>query len=213
MARTDRIRSLIAAEAARLMYEEGVKEYRDAKRKAARRFGPEKTLSLGSHLPSNAEIHAELRRLIELHEEKVLPGRLLKLRLLALRYLELFAPFTPLLVGSVLRGTVTAQSDIDLHLFAETPEEVEAFLAARGIPFEAESVTIRQGGEFREYPHIYLEEAGVEIECTVYPVSDRRQVPRSSITGRPMERAGVRKLKRIIEGMLIREETVGREKN
>ena len=58
MTRADRIRTVIAREAARLMYEEGMKEYRDAKRKAARPFGPEKTLSLGSHLPSNAEIHA-----------------------------------------------------------------------------------------------------------------------------------------------------------
>jgi len=42
MRRDDRIRRCIAQEAARLMYEEGVREYRDAKRKAARHFGPEK---------------------------------------------------------------------------------------------------------------------------------------------------------------------------
>lgn len=38
----DRLRQLIAREAARLMYEEQIKEYLTAKRKAARRFGPEK---------------------------------------------------------------------------------------------------------------------------------------------------------------------------
>lgn len=51
MHRIDRIREEIAQEAARLMFEEGVKEYRDAKRKAARRFGRHKAVSLGSHLP------------------------------------------------------------------------------------------------------------------------------------------------------------------
>jgi hypothetical protein len=97
MTHADQIRTLIAREAARLMYEDGVKEYRDAKRKAARRFGPEKTLSLGSHLPSNAEIHAEVARLIALFEEGAAPERLLRLRVAALRWLELLAPFQPLL--------------------------------------------------------------------------------------------------------------------
>jgi hypothetical protein len=80
----DRIRELIAQEAARLMFEDGVK-----------------ALALGSHLPSNAEIHVQLSRLIEWHEGGVLPERLLRLRQLALKYLELLAPFQPLLVGSV----------------------------------------------------------------------------------------------------------------
>src|SRR5512140_1609791 len=112
MRKEDRVRQLIAREAARIMYEEGVGEYRDAKRKAARQFGPEKTLSLGSHLPSNAEIHGELQRLIGIYEEELRPERLLQLRLAALRQMELLAPFRPYLVGSVLSGAVTARSDI-----------------------------------------------------------------------------------------------------
>src|SRR6185369_2267630 len=104
MRKTDKIRDLIACEAARLMYEDGVREYRDAKRKAAKPFGPEKALSLGSHLPSNAEIHEALAHLISTREEDQLPQRLLKLRLAALSYLELLADFSPYLVGSVLSG-------------------------------------------------------------------------------------------------------------
>src|SRR5512138_1690304 len=153
MRKEDRIRQCIAQEAARLMYEEGVSEYRDAKRKAARQFGPEKAVCLGSHLPSNAEIHGELQRLISLHEEKVLPERLLRLRVAALGLMEFLAPFRPHLVGSVLSGAVTEQSDIDLHLFADSLEEVEKFLAREGMPYELEVVTIRHGREFIEYPH------------------------------------------------------------
>ena len=189
---------MIAQEAARLMYEEGIGEYRDAKRKAARRFGPEKALGLGSHLPSNAEIHAELARLIATYEGEVQPERLLNMRLLALRLLELLAPFRPYLVGSVLSGTVTARSDVDLHLFAASPEEVVEFLKARSIPFDAEVVTIHVGGEYREFPHIYLDEEGVVIECTVYPPEEIHRIPKSSITGRPMERADLKKLKRLL---------------
>lgn len=202
MTGTDQIREMIAQEAARLMYEEGVSEYRDAKRKAARRFGPEKALSLGSHLPSNAEIHAQLRRLLEMHEEKVLPRRLLRLRMLALEYLELLEPFTPCLVGSVLSGVVREQSDIDLHLFAESVEEVEELLRSRDIPFEFELITVRKGGQMREYTHIYLTGEETLIECSVYPTEERHQVPRSSITGKPMERASAKKLRKLIAGML-----------
>lgn len=201
MRREDTIRRMIAQEAARLMYEDGVREYRDAKRSAARRFGSEKALSLGSHLPSNAEIHAEVQRLIGIHEGKVLPERLLRLRLLALRQMEMLEPFHPYLVGSVLSGTVTERSDIDLHLFAESSEEVKAYLERNGVPFEEEVVTIRHGGEFFEYPHLYLDESGVVVECTVYAAGDIRRIPKSSITGRPMERADAKKLRRIIAEM------------
>lgn len=180
------------------MYEEGVREYRDAKRKAGRHFGPEKTLSLGSHLPSNAEIHGELQRLMGLHEEKVLPERLLRLRRAALRLMELLTPFEPRLVGSVLTGAVTEQSDIDLHLFADSHEEVEEFLRSEGIPYELEVVTIRHGGQFFDYPHIYLEDEGMVVECTVYPLEDIRRIPKSSITGRAMERATAKTLRKLI---------------
>jgi predicted nucleotidyltransferase len=198
----DRIRQLIAQEAARLMYEEQIREYRTAKRKAARRFGPEQSLSLGNHLPSNAEIRQELMRLLDLHEEQLRPERLLQLRLLALKYLELMAPFRPYLVGSVLSGCVTERSDIDIHLFAEDPEDVANFLRAENISFEEELVTIRQGGKHLDYLHFYLQDQGVEIECSVYATRERHCVPRSSITGKPMERADAKKLRHLIAATL-----------
>lgn len=201
MRREDRIRQSIAGEAARLMYEEGVREYRDAKRKAAKSFGPEKALKLGSHLPSNEEIHEELSRLIRMHEGETHPGRLLDMRLIALSWLEKFAPFRPFLVGSVLTGSVTERSDIDIHLFAESPEDVERFLDERDIPFESETVSVRKGSEFREYPHLFLEEEGIVIECTVYEPAERHRRSVSSITGRPMERADAKSLR-----LLIRED-------
>ncbi|MCD4689130.1 MAG: hypothetical protein K8R55_07335 [Desulfuromonadaceae bacterium] len=202
MKHRDRLRQLIAQEAARLMYEEQIREYRTAKRKAARRFGPEKSLCLGNHLPSNAEIRQELERLLDLHEGQLRPERLLQLRLLALRYLELLAAFRPYLVGSVLSGCVTERSDIDIHLFAEDPEEVANFLQARNLPFEEELITVRQGGKYLDYIHFYLEDQGVEIECSIYAPRERHRVPRSSITGKPMERADAKRLRRLIAATL-----------
>lgn len=198
MNRDDKIRRSIAREAARLMYEEGIREYRDAKRKAAKAFGPEKTLSLGSHLPSNAEIHEQLAILVRMHEGDAQPERLRRMRRAALSWLELFEPFRPYLVGSVLTGTVRDESDIDLHLFADSPEEVERFLEERDIPYEPETVSIRYGSEFHDYFHLYLEEDGIVIDCTVYEPAERHRRPKSSITGRPMERADADRLRELI---------------
>ncbi len=78
---------------------------------------------------------------------------------------------------------------------------MEEFLRREEIPFEAEVVTIRHGGEFFEDPHLYLEEDGVVVECIVYPLQDIRRIPKSSITGRPMERADAKRLKKLIEAM------------
>lgn len=206
MTRRDRLRHLIAREAARLMYEEEIKEYLTAKRKAARAFGPEKRLCLGHHLPSNSEIHAELQRLIALREPEVLPGRLLHMRILALKFMELLAPFRPYLIGSVLSGSVTERSDIDLHLFADDPEEVENFLAERHLHFSSETVTIHKGGKFRDYPHIYLEENGIILELSIFTPKERQNIPRSSITGKAMERADAKKLRRLIVRSLGGEE-------
>jgi len=198
MNRDDKIRRSIAREAARLMYEEGVREYRDAKRKAAKSFGPEKALSLGSHLPSNAEIHEQLAILVRMHEGDAQPERLRRMRLAALSWLELFEPFRPYLVGSVLTGTVREESDIDLHLFADSPEEVERFLDERDIPYDPETVSIRYGSEIHDYFHLYLEEDGIVIDCTVYEPDERHRRPKSSITGRPMERADAARLRELI---------------
>ena len=202
MRKLDKIRDLIACEAARLMYEDGVREYRDAKRKAAKRFGPEQALSLGSHLPSNAEIHEEFTKLLSSREEELLPGRLLRLRVSALSYLELFAEFSPYLVGSVLSGAVTSQSDIDIHLFADSVEEVENLLEHRGIGFETETVAIRKGGKITDYTHVYLDDAGIVVECSVYPVAEKNNRTVSSITGKPMERTSLKQLKKLIAANL-----------
>lgn len=180
------------------MYEEGIKEYRDAKRKAAKRHGTEHALSLGSHLPSNAEIHAELQLLIASREGPALPARVRRLRLIAARELELLEPFHPYLVGSVLSGVVTAHSDVDIHLFAEEPEEVAGFFVEQGIEFDQEIVQTRGDGETRAYTHFYREVDGVTIESTVYPPAEIRRPPKSSITGRAMERADLRKLRRLL---------------
>lgn len=125
-------RASIASAAARLMAEDGVADYRLAKRKAARQLGfPEHTA-----YPDNAEVEAELRAYRNLYQEEMHPELIRAMRQSALGLLELLADYSPHLAGSVLDGTAGEHSHIDILLFADSAKEVEIFLLNKGIAFE-----------------------------------------------------------------------------
>src|ERR1700722_3522251 len=119
--RSDNLRRALAQEAARIMAEHGIRDFRIAKRKAAERLG---VVDGSALLPKNSEIEsalAEYQRLFggESHLSALLAQR--RAALSALRYLR---EFEPRLVGPVLSGTATQHSQVQLHLFAERAESV-----------------------------------------------------------------------------------------
>jgi hypothetical protein len=126
-------RASIASVAARLMAEDGITDYHQAKRKAVRQLGlPEHT-----PYPDNAEIEIELRAYRSLYQDEGHAGLLLReQRQAALETLELLADFRPYLTGSVLDGTSGEHSSIDILLFADSAKEVEIFLLNRDIAFQ-----------------------------------------------------------------------------
>ena len=126
------VRASIARAAARLMAEDGITDYHQAKKKAARQLGlPEHTA-----FPDNAEVEAELRAYRSLYQGEEHEERVAALRQTALELLELLAGFQPYLTGSVLEGTAGEHSNIDILLFADSAKEVEIFLLNRGIDVE-----------------------------------------------------------------------------
>jgi hypothetical protein len=122
-------RASIASAAARLMAEDGITDYNQAKRKAARQLG----LSEHSEFPDNAAVEAELRVYRSLYQEDGHKELIATLRHAALDLLELLEDFHPYLTGSVLDGTAGENSSIDILLFADSAKEVEIFLLNRAI--------------------------------------------------------------------------------
>lgn len=122
-------RASIASAAARLMAEDGITDYHHAKRKAARQLG----LPEHAALPDNAEVEAELRAYRSLYQEEGRAELIAALRHTALDLLDLLADFHPYLSGSVLDGTASEHSKIDILLFADSAKEVEIFLLNRAI--------------------------------------------------------------------------------
>ena len=194
-------RMSIAIEAARLMYEEGVKEYFTAKRMAAKRIlgrvEGKRTRYRPAALPSNGEIRDALLAIADAAEGSGRLRKLFAMRVVALEVMKALAAFEPRLIGSVSTGHVRRGSDIDISLFTDDDESVELFLVERGQRFETERKTIHKFGELRDYLHHHVEERFL-VELTVYPLRELRYRARSSTDGLPIQRLGVSRLERLL---------------
>jgi hypothetical protein len=195
--RDRQMRTLIAQEAARLMATQGVRDFGAAKRKAAERLGAPDT----RNLPRNVEVEAELVAYQTLFMGAEHVDQLRHLREAARQAMQFFAPFEPRLTGSVLSGTAGQHSDVNLHLFATTPEEVVLHLIDAEIPFEDSERRYRLTRETSEtYPAVRLLANDVTIEAVIFPREGLRQAPLSTLDGRPMERASLQRLEELLAG-------------
>ncbi len=193
-----KLRQAIALEAARLMYERAESEYFTAKRKAAKRLCRQSVKP--EDLPSNAEIREQIQLFARLHEGERRTENLRAMRLEALRMMHLLRPFRPRLIGSVMTGHVRKGSDIDLHVFCDSPALVAEVLEQAGCQFDVERKQVVKHGEARVFTHIHVHDR-FNFELTIYPEDKAHYVFRSSITGKAIERASIAEL----EDFLARE--------
>ena len=98
-------------------------------------------------LPKNIEIEAALRERQRLFGRDTHDHSLKQQRRIALQAMQLLGEFQPRLVGSVLTGTATDHSDINLHLFADRSESVAIRLLEIGVPHEFYERRVRMDAE------------------------------------------------------------------
>ncbi|KGM55721.1 hypothetical protein N799_06465 [Lysobacter arseniciresistens ZS79] len=196
-------RGRVAGEAARLIAEGGLRDYHQAKLKAAQRLG----ISDDASLPRNREIEDALREYQRLFRPDHADG-LRRRRDAALRALEFFEPFDPRLVGPVLGGTADARSPVALLLHSDDADAVPRFLDQHGIPAEASGRRLRldrvRSGDF---PVWLFSAEDLTFDLTVLPRILLRQAPLSAVDERPMQRANAAQLRRL----LAEEEITGYE--
>lgn len=193
--RTRERRQQLATEAAKLMATGGIRDFHQAKRKAAENLG----IFDDASLPRNREIEDALREYQRLFQGDTQAAALHRRRQAALGALEFFAVFEPRLVGPVLEGSADANSPVQLHLHADDAESVARFLAEHHIPADASSRPLRLDRErVQEVPlHGFLAD-GVDFELSVVPRSVLRQAPLSVIDARPMPRASLGQLRALL---------------
>jgi hypothetical protein len=178
------------------MAEEGVRDYHAAKRRAAGRLN----WPADRHLPSNQEIEQALTDYLRLFQGRQLDARTSHLRRHALEAMRFLARFEPRLVGALLSGPITSGSAVELHLTADTPEEVGFFLADHHIPYEQFSHRLRFGGDRIEIaPAFHFSADGVAVELTVLSTTAARETPLSPVDGRPMRRANTREVELLVQ--------------
>ncbi len=186
-----RQRRLIADEAARLVVDEGVTDYHQARRKACDRLGLDRR-----DRPSLQEIEDAVIVRTQLFASAEQRALLHELRQVALAVMKFLAPFEPALVGSVLKGTATANSVVQLHAFSDDVEAVAIHCIDHGLRYY--SIERRQRGGGRGVPGYAFEWGGVPVEVLVFPAGGLRVAPPSPIDGKPVRRATRRRLEQLM---------------
>lgn len=182
----DRARKVLAQEAARIIVEQGIEDYRAAKLKAAERLG----MSTHGALPGNPEIEQAVSEHLQLFGRESHSDLLRVLREAAISAMELLSQFTPRLVGPVLHGTAAVNSAINLHVFADSPELVAMRLQDNSISYRPYERRLKSRRDFAEtFAGFRFTRDESLIEATVFPVDGMRQAPISPVDGKPMRRA------------------------
>ena len=182
---SERARQVLAQEAARIIVDHGVRDYRVAKQKAAERLG----VGTRGSLPGNAEVESAVAEYLQLFGGDSHADLLRLMRTAALSAMELLAQFSPRLVGPVLAGTADENSAVNLHLFTDSPEMVAMEIGDMGISFRSYERRLKsRRGQVEMYPGFEFSHRNETIQATIFPVDGIRQAPMSPIDGKPMRR-------------------------
>jgi len=193
----ERARRLVAQEAARIIVNQGIRDFGLAKKKAAERLG----LRDRGSLPGNAEIELAVSEHLQLFAGDSHTDLLQMMRQAALSAMAMLSPFSPRLVGPVLNGTADANSAVNLHVFADSAESVAFALEENGLsyrPYERRLKSRRGRAETSAGFEFHHGEASVQ--ATVFPVDGIRQAPISPIDGKPMRRADEKAVRELLQG-------------
>jgi predicted nucleotidyltransferase len=170
-------RKRIAREAANLLYFGVEKEYKQAKLRAAK--------TLGVHfLPTNLEIAMEFDRIAEENEGSTRKKRLIQMRKKALELMKILQDYSPVLIGSVWRGTIHRESDIDINVYHDEPSSILEVIEQNNFKImRNEWIKVTKAGLKKASFHVHLafpakekaeiivrnlEEATCEERCEIY---------------------------------------------
>ena len=160
----------IVKEAANLLYLGIEKEYKQAKIKAAKTFGTRT-------LPSNIEIALELDRISEEREGDEREKNLIKMRRDALKIMKVLDGFNPILTGSVWRGTINHNSDIDILVYHDDPLIIGDIIEKQGYHiFQSKRVSVTKKGINKSIYHIYLKNSYNQIIEIAISNSDQQYI-------------------------------------
>ena len=188
------LKQRVAREAANLLYFGAEKEYKQAKNKAAQILGT-------NFLPSNLEVAVELDKIAEEKEGPTRRNRLICMRKEALQVMKLLREYTPLLIGSVWRGTIKVGSDIDIAVYTDEPEEIIEVLRNNGINvLKSNWANVNKRGETLESFHIYAQtEAKHSLEIVARKMEDYGKKRKCETFGDEIRGLKIKELEKVLQ--------------
>jgi hypothetical protein len=194
---SNRMRELIAQEAARIMSNEMLHDYRLAKQKACERLGYDGRAGL----PDNEEIRVALQQYLQLFKSDTQAELLDRLRRTAVEVMEFLQPFQPRLVGPALDGAADSSSPVHLHVFADPIETVLRFLLDKNISYELGNRRFTFGKDRHEDVTVCRFRGGENtmVEMSLFPAIGLREAPRSIVDGKPIVRAAVQEVRALLQ--------------
>jgi hypothetical protein len=193
---SSRARQVVAQEAARIIVNHGVRDYRVAKQKAAERLG----VNGRGSLPGNTEVEAAVAEHLQIFGGDAHENLLRLMRTAALAAMELLTEFSPRLVGPVLAGTADENSAVNLHVFADSPEMVAMEIGDMGMQFRSYERRLKsRRGQIEMYAGFEFSYRNETIQATAFPVDGIRQAPMSPIDGKPMKRVDAEAVQELLQ--------------
>jgi predicted nucleotidyltransferase len=188
------LRCKIAKEAATLLYFGSEKEYKQAKLKAAK--------TLGTHfLPTNLEVALELDKIAEESEGPARKERLIQMRKEALKIMKTLKEFSPVLIGSVWRGTIRRGSDIDIALYHDAPDEILSLIKKYGFKISrSEWTAVTKKGKPEGSFHMHVEISGNQkVEIAVRSSEEAGRKRKCEIFGDELKGFSIQALERVLK--------------
>ncbi len=198
-------RQRVAQEAARLIYRGAADEYKQAKERAA--------IDLGTNIiPSNFEVAVELDLLAEMEEGRDREKLLKRMRDAALMVMHALQGYSPILTGSVWRGTARRGSDVDINVYADGHEAITSLLVSKCYKIEcSENVVVSVRGRVIRSRHITIRiDDEIEVELIVRPAAEKGMVERCDIYGDPKHGLSLEALEKLMKSDPLRKFVPGR---
>lgn len=186
-------RKKVAREAAMLLYSGAEKEYKQAKLKAAKTFNLH-------YMPTNLEVAMELDQIAEENEAPARQERLVRMRQEALRIMRMLGEYDPVLVGSVWRGTIHRESDIDIIVHHEEPREIMKLLEKNRLAVTgSERAVVTKRGKTKDTFHIHVDSpVGDKVEVIVHSPEEACLTQKCEIYGDEISGLRIQELEKIL---------------
>jgi hypothetical protein len=192
----------IAYEAARILTELRSDNLAYACRKAAAKYG----ITRQQLMPSRDEIEQALKEQQRLVLGDKQHNAVHQLRESALQAMQTLNQFQPLLVGPVLQGTADDNSQVELHLHADTPEEVLFALSDLHIPWQEKQRHLSfTDGSQETIPCLGFSVDGIGYLLMIFPSGKNRKRPLDPFDHKPFQAANIKQLKALLDEQLSME--------